>query len=114
MATRLIDPPTDADLDADADTGADARRHDRHIMGMKGSARIALGIDIIDASTSGVRACLSVPVPVGTLIKIGLAGQTRHARVVWTSGDETGCEWLAPLAPHELKAVLGQAKPAAA
>lgn len=106
MATQLIDP--------DADAGQDTRRHDRHSMGVKGSARIALGIDIIDASTSGVRACLSVPVPVGTLIKIGLAGQTRHARVVWTDGEVTGCEWLAPLASHELKAVVAQASPAAA
>lgn len=105
MATQLIDQENDA--------GQDARRHDRHIMGMKGSARIALGIDIIDTSSSGVRARLSVPVPVGTLIKIGLAGQSRHARVVWTDGDVTGCEWLAPLAPHELRAVVTQARSAA-
>jgi len=106
MATQPIEP--------EADAGADARRHDRHLMGVKGSARIALGIDIIDASTSGVRACLSVPVPVGTLIKIGLAGQTRHARVVWTDGEVTGCEWLAPLTITEMRAVMGHASPRSA
>jgi hypothetical protein len=95
MATQLADP-----------TGQDARRAPRHPIGAKGSARIALQIEIIDASEGGVRARLSVPLPVGTLLRITLAGQTRHARVAWTDGDVTGCEWLAPLERHEMRAVL--------
>jgi hypothetical protein len=97
MATQLADTPA-----------RDARRAPRHLIGAKGSARIALQIDVIDASEGGVRARLSVPLPVGALLKITLAGQSRHARIAWTDGEITGCEWLAPLERHEMRAVLAQ------
>lgn len=79
----------------------------RHVLNVKGSARIAVGIDIVDASASGVRARLSVPLPVGTLINIGLPGNhKRHARVVWSDGDVTGCEFVQPLDSYELVTLL--------
>ncbi len=96
MATQPID-----------DNRPDVRKSTRHSLNIKGSARIAVGIDIIDASATGVKARLSVPLPIGTLINIGLPGNNkRHARVVWSEGDITGCEFVQPLDSYDLVTLL--------
>lgn len=85
----------------------DSRREPRIATRGKASVRIALGIDLIDISANGARAKVSIPLPVGTLVKLGLGvGRDRHARVVWADGGLTGFEFLAPLAPAELPDAL--------
>ena len=87
-------------------TTADPRRREPRIAtARKASARIALGIDIVDISRNGVRARVSIPLPTGTLVKLGLgAGAERHARVIWTEREMTGFEFLAPLDADQLPA----------
>lgn len=91
--------------------GVDGRREPRTPTDRKASARIALGVDLIDISRNGARARLSIPLPVGTLVKLGLgtAGE-RHARVIWSDDGLTGFEFLAPLD----SAAVAQATAAAA
>lgn len=97
-----------------AKTNKDARREERLAINAKGSARLALGIDLIDASSIGVRARMAVDLPIGTLLKIGLpGGPSRHARVAWSREGLTGCEFLAPLDAEELAALFA-APPTAA
>jgi hypothetical protein len=84
--------------------GEDNRREERYNVSLRGSARVAVGIEVLDVSSRGARARVSLPLPVGTLIKIGLPGEkTRHARVVWWNEGVTGFEFLAPLKPYELE-----------
>lgn len=84
------------------------RREPRYPIAAKGSARLALGIELIDANAIGVRARIAVELPIGTLLKIGLPGGfSRHARVAWGRNGITGCEFLAPLNRAELAALLG-------
>ena len=81
----------------------DKRRAQRVSTDRKASARIALGIELLDVSKLGARARLSIPLPVGALIKIGLGGGCdRHARVVWMDDGVTGFEFLAPLDDADL------------
>ena len=81
----------------------DKRRAPRMPTDRKASARIALGIDLLDVSRLGARARVAIPLPVGALIKLGLgAGRERHARVVWTRDGVTGFEFLAPLDDADL------------
>lgn len=87
------------------DTAADdrRRREPRITTDRRASARLALCIDLIDISRHGARARVSIPLPVGTLVKLGLgAGAERHARVVWTANSITGFEFLAPLSSGDL------------
>lgn len=80
----------------------DLRKRSRQRIQCKGSARIALAVDILDVSNSGIRARISVPLPVGTIIRLGLPriGE-RHACVVWMRDGHVGCEFMAPLGdPH--------------
>ncbi|SOB78594.1 PilZ domain-containing protein [Sphingomonas guangdongensis] len=83
---------------------ANLRRESRHPTNRKASARIALGIDLLDLSLNGARARVSIPLPTGTLVKLGLGqgGADRHARVVWTEDGVTGFEFLAPIDAKEL------------
>lgn len=81
----------------------DSRREARAAVACKASARIALSVELIDISRQGVRARISVPLPVGAMLKIKLPdGVERHARVVWARDDLVGCEFLAPLDPKEI------------
>lgn len=84
-----------------------SRRETRVAVECKASARIALCVEILDASSMGVRARISVPLPVGTTLKIGLpGGAERHARVAWADGGLVGCEFMAPLDPRDLTRLL--------
>lgn len=85
----------------------DNRREPRLAAECKATARIALCVEILDASHRGVRARISVPLPVGTTLKIGLPGGTeRHAKIAWSEGELFGCEFMAPLSPAELAKLL--------
>lgn len=85
----------------------DQRRERRLSAECRATARIALSVEVLDASASGLRARISVPLPVGATLKIGLPGGfERHARIAWVDRDVFGCEFIAPLNPHELDAVI--------
>jgi hypothetical protein len=92
---------------ASGQRSTEARREDRVAVTMRGSARVAVSIEFIDLSPNGVRARLSLPLPIGTVIKIGLPReQSRHAKVVWTEDGVTG---LAPLPPEEFRLMAEEA-----
>ena len=79
------------------------RREPRIATDRKASARIALGIDLVDISRNGARARVSIPLPLGTLVKLGLGGGAeRHAPVARAADGITGFEFLAPLRNDDL------------
>lgn len=85
----------------------DNRRDDRMPVECRATARVALSVEILDASPGGVRARISLPLPVGAMIKIGLpGGAERHARIAWAQEGVVGCEFMAPLKPAELAGLL--------
>ncbi|MFT3978799.1 MAG: PilZ domain-containing protein [Sphingomonas bacterium] len=85
----------------------DERRAPRSPVECRATARIALSMELLDASALGVRARMSIPLPVGTTLKISLPGGVeRHARIVWVKDREIGCEFLAELNPKELDTLL--------
>ncbi|TCP35923.1 PilZ domain-containing protein [Sphingomonas sp. BK235] len=67
-------------------------------------ARIALSITILDVSANGLRARISLPLAVGTLLKFSLPGSgEHHARIAWRDGEIFGCEFMKPLNSQELR-----------
>ncbi len=83
------------------------RRAPRVPVECRAIARIALCVEILDASPCGVRARVSVPLSVGTVLKIALPGGTeRHARVAWADQGLVGCEFMAPLDDAGLRKLL--------
>ncbi|WP_298673514.1 PilZ domain-containing protein [uncultured Sphingomonas sp.] len=85
----------------------DARRAPRSPAECRATARVAVSVEVIDASANGIRARISIALPVGTTLKIGLPGAVqRHARIIWSNDGEIGCEFLAPLSEEELGSVL--------
>ena len=69
--------------------------------------RLAMSIEILDASRRGIRGRLPFPIPIGTTLKVAISGGIeRHARVAWTEGNVFGCEFMAPLDPRELAVLL--------
>jgi hypothetical protein len=82
---------------------ANNRREARVATDAKASARIALGIELIEISCNGARARVSIPLPIGTVVRLGLGrDRVRHARVAWSAEGIAGLEFLAPLAPEEV------------
>lgn len=85
----------------------DKRRDQRVATECRAIARIALSVEILDASAGGVRARISVPLPVGAVLKMGLPGGTeRHARIAWAREGLVGCEFMAPLDARALDRLL--------
>ncbi len=85
----------------------DERRAPRSPVECRATARIVLSIEVLDASSHGIRARLSIPLPPGVTLKISLPdGTERHARIVWANDGDIGCEFLAPLTMRELDALL--------
>lgn len=85
----------------------DDRRAPRSPVECRATARIALSVEVLDASAHGIRARMSIPLPTGVTLKISLPdGTERHARIVWANDGEIGCEFLAPLTVRELDALL--------
>lgn len=83
------------------------RRDPRLSVECRAIARIALSVEILDASAGGVRARITVPLPVGAMLKIGLpGGAERHARIAWARDGVFGCEFMAPLNAAELEQLL--------
>ncbi|PZQ62850.1 MAG: hypothetical protein DI544_01240 [Sphingomonas taxi] len=82
----------------------DNRREPRIPAECRGLARLAVSIEIIDASAAGIRARTALPLAVGTLLKLSLPGNAeRHARVAWVDGHAFGCEFMKPLTSRELR-----------
>jgi hypothetical protein len=93
-----------------AETLAENRAKPRIPVRCRASARIAVGIEILDASPNGVRVRMSIPLPQGTVLKLRLpSGGERHARVAWAADGLFGCEFMAPLEPMELDSLLAAA-----
>lgn len=88
----------------------DARRAARVPTDARGSARLALGIELIDVSALGARLRIATPLPAGTLIRLTLPPTAeRHARIAWWDDGVAGCEFLAPLTPRDLATLEAQA-----
>lgn len=70
-------------------------------------ARLAVSVEITNASAQGVRGRTSLPLAVGTLLKLSLPGSSeRHARVAWVEDDQFGCEFMKPLTSNELRELV--------
>lgn len=82
----------------------DNRREPRLAAECRALARLAVSIEIVDASAAGLRARTALPLATGTLLKLTLPGSAeRHARVAWVDGDIFGCEFMKPLGAKELR-----------
>lgn len=85
----------------------DNRREPRLPAECRGLARLAVSVEILDASAAGVRGRTALPLATGTLLKLTLPGSAeRHARVAWVEGTLFGCEFMKPLNPKELRALV--------
>lgn len=85
----------------------DYRREPRFPAGCRAMARLAVSVEITNASAQGVRGRTVLPLAVGTLLKLTLPGSSeRHARVAWVEGEEFGCEFMKPLTGNELRELI--------
>jgi len=85
----------------------DNRREPRLPVACRATARIALSVEVLDASRSGCRVRIAMPLPVGATLKIALPGGTeRHARIAWVQDDIFGCEFMAPLGKPDLASLV--------
>ncbi|KQN92677.1 hypothetical protein ASE95_08355 [Sphingomonas sp. Leaf231] len=85
----------------------DNRREPRIPAECRGLARLAVSIEILDASAAGLRARTTLPLATGTLMKLSLpGGSERHARIAWVEGATFGCEFMKPLTPRELRGLV--------
>ena len=85
----------------------DDRRAPRSPVECRATARIALSVEVLDASAHGLRARMSIPLPSGVTLKISLPdGTERHARIVWANDGEIGSAFLAPQPVRDLHALL--------
>ena len=83
------------------------RREPRVPAHCRATARVALSVEVLNASRNGLQARISIPLPIGTALRMRLpGGLERHARIAWVRGEVFGCEFVAPLAPRELDAVV--------
>lgn len=83
------------------------RREQRQPTRCRATARVALSIELLDASVHGFRARCPLPLPIGSTLRIGMpGGADRHARISWNDGDEFGGEFLAALGASELDKVV--------
>ncbi|MEH3103163.1 MAG: hypothetical protein PGN12_04580 [Sphingomonas phyllosphaerae] len=82
----------------------DNRRETRVPAECRGLARLAISIEILDASAAGLRARTAMTLISGTLLKLTLpGGAERHARIAWVDGHIFGCEFMKPLNSKELR-----------
>lgn len=85
----------------------DHRRDPRFSTECRAMARIAVSITILDVSANGLRARISLPLAIGTLLKLSLpGGSEHHARIAWHDDDVFGCEFMKTLNSHELRHVV--------
>lgn len=85
----------------------DNRREPRIPAECRGLARLAVSIEILDASPAGLRARTTLPLAAGTLLKLTLpGGAERHARVAWVDDHVFGCEFMKPLNAKELRELV--------
>ncbi len=85
----------------------DNRREPRIPAECRGLARLAISIEILDASAAGLRARAGMPLAAGTLLKLTLpGGAERHARIAWVDDHVFGCEFMKPLNAKELRDLI--------
>jgi hypothetical protein len=85
----------------------DNRRDPRFSTECRAMARVAISVTILDVSANGLRARISLPLAVGTLLKFSLpGGSEHHARIAWHDADVFGCEFMKTLNSHELRRVV--------
>ena len=75
----------------------------------RGSSRET--VDVLDLSLAGARVRALAPLRTGYTIWLKLPGiEAQEARVVWTVGCESGCEFVRPLYPAVFETVAMHAK----
>ena len=75
----------------------------------RGSSRET--VDVLDLSLAGARLRAVAPLRTGYTIWLKLPGiEAQEARVVWTVGFESGCEFLRPLYPAVFETVAMHAR----
>lgn len=86
------------------------RRGDRRQIRTKAQCRrgtMRETVEILDLSPGGARVRAVAPLRIGFAIWIRLPGiEPQEARVVWTQGFESGCEFACPLHPAVFDALV--------
>lgn len=71
----------------------------------RGTSREA--VEVLDLSPAGARVKALAPLRIGYSIWLKLPGiEAREARVAWTKGFESGCEFVNPLHPAVFDSLL--------
>lgn len=88
---------------ADAPPVRGLRKDQRRIMRIEAQCRrgsIRETVELLDLSPGGARVRAMVPLRVGYTMFLRLPGmEAFEARVIWTIGCESGCEFTRPLHP---------------
>lgn len=70
---------------------------------LRGPDAAPMDIIVEDFSISGFSFSSDMPVPVDTLVSVGLSGAgSRDARILWCQGTRHGCQFLEPLSDAEV------------
>ena len=86
----------------------DRRRVSGEAQCRRGSLRET--VELRDLSPGGARVLALAPLRVGHAVWLRLPGiEAQEARVVWTRGCESGCEFVRPLHPAVFDALVSQA-----
>jgi len=85
----------------------DGRKAERRIVNLAAALREAGArnnpVVVHDISVGGFKAAAPEPVEMGAEVWLKLPGfELKRSRVVWTNGNEVGCEFESPLHPSEI------------
>lgn len=91
--------------------GHSIRRGERRLIHAAGQCRrgtMRETVEILDISVGGARVSAVAPLRTGYSVWIKLPGiEAQEARVAWTRGFESGCEFVRPLHPAVLDSLIG-------
>lgn len=90
---------------------SDGRKAERRIVNIAAALREEgakrATVVVIDISTGGFKAQTPEPLENGAEVWLKLPGfEAKRSRVIWSRGEEAGCEFEAPLHPREIEAML--------
>ncbi len=81
-------------------------------VGLRRSGSRKVSVDIKDVSTHGFKAEVFEAISSAERVWLTLPGlEGREATVAWTRGYEIGCEFVSPLHPAVLSAILAKGQP---
>lgn len=96
---------------------SEQRASDRRVLRLEAQAATQMGeggIQIHNLSRTGMLACSTAEVPIGSGVEVEMPGGTRHrAEVVWRDANLFGCRFKKPLSQATLSAALLRAAPLA-